>query len=190
MVKELKTADGNKNTGAKTFDLSALGKVKNTGFGAKEKVPLLEPTLATIKSVEIKMEDDKYEHNRDAQDKVYHPGYVIFEVEHEDPKTGEMVTSRDFFRGLRFYLVLDSDLTPVLDSQGEEIIERLWIGDKSGLGKVRSVVTAYDSSINDYAQFFQFFEPGLQVKIKSVFNTNPTTGEQTIKQQIVEIVGK
>lgn len=188
MVKELKTADSNKNTGAKTFDLSALGKVKNTGFGAKEKVPLLEPTLATIKSVEIKMEDDKYEHNRDAQDKVYHPGYVIFETEFEDPKTGEMVTSKDFFRGLRFYLVLDSDLNPVLDSTGDEIIERLWIGDQSGLGKIRKIVTAHDSSINDYAQFFQFLAPGLKVKIKSFFNTNPTTGEQVIKQQIVEIV--
>lgn len=187
MVKDLKTANDSKNTGDKTISLGALGKAKNTGFGSKEKVPLLEPTLAKIKSIEIKMED-KYEHNRDAPEKIYHPGYVIFETEFEDPKTNEMVTSKDFFRGLRFYIALDDEQSPLKDEAGDEVIERLWIGDSSGLGKVRKVVTTHDSSINDYVKFFEFFEPGLEVKIKSFFNTNPTTGEQVIKQQIVEIV--
>ena len=191
MVKELKTATGN-NKQDRTLDLSALGKVKNTNIGAAEKPPLLEPTNAIIKSVEIKMEDDKYEHNKDDDSKMYCPGYVIFETEFEHPQTKETITSKDYFRGLRFYIALDDERSPIRDEAGELVISRLWIGNQSGLGKILEVVRKYGQSngepINSYLDFFQFFTPGREVLLKSQFNTNPRTGEQTVKQQIVGIL--
>ena len=191
MVKELKTAANNKQSD-KTLDLTALGKVKNTNIGAAEKPPLLEPTNATIKSIEIKMEEDKYEHNKDDDSKVYCPGYVIFETEFEHPQTGETITSKDYFRGLRFYIALDDERSPIRDENGELVISRLWIGNQSGLGKILEVVRKHGQSsgepINSYLDFFQFFKPGTKVQLKSQFNTNPRTGESTVKQQIVGIL--
>ena len=190
MVQELKTAS-KESKGDRTLDLSALGKVKNTRIGAAEKPPLLEPTDATIKSVEIKIED-KFESNQDDPTKLYHPGYVIFETEYMNPKTKEMMSSKDYFRGLRVYVALDENLSPVRDENGDDVIDRFWIGDRSGLGKILGTVRKYcqgkGTPLNDYVEFFQFFKPGMKVKIKSQFNTNPQTDQQTIKQQIVDIV--
>ena len=191
MVKELKTASNNKQSD-RTLDLSALGKVKNTNIGAAEKPPLLEPTDAIVKGIEIKMEEDKYEHNKDDDSKIYHSGYVVFETEFENPQTHEIITSKDYFRGLRFYLALDETQAPLRDENGDEVIDRMWIGDQSGLGKILGIVRKHcqvnGNPINSYLDFFQFFTPGTKVQLKSQFNTNPRTGELTVKQQLVAIL--
>lgn len=185
MVQDLKTTSNNKQ-GDRTIDLSALGKAKNTSIGGGEKPAILKPIPAVVKNVEIKMEDT-YEHNKDDVNAVYHPGYIIVTTEFEHPETGELTTSKDFFRGLRFYVALDDTLSPIRDETGDEVISRFWIGDRSGLGQILKVVREHDSSINDYVDFFAYLTPGLKVKIASQFNTNPNTNKQTIKQQIVEI---
>ena len=186
MVQDLKTT-GNSNKGDKTIDLTALGKAKNTSIGGGEKPAIIKPIPAVVKGIEIKMEEDKYEHNKDDPNVIYHPGYLIVTTEFEHPETGERVTSKDFFRGLRFYLALDETLSPMRDETGEEVISRYWIGDRSGLGQILKVVREHDSDINDYVDFFAYLQPGLEVMIKSQFNTNPNTNQQTIKQQIVGI---
>lgn len=188
MVKDLKTANDSKK-GDKTLDLKALGKAKNTKIKGEGKPPLLNPVNAVVKSVEVKIESDKYEHNRDDERAIYHPGYVIITTEFEHPESKEMVTSKDFFRGFRAYIEVDETLAPVLDEDGDEIITRYYAGtDRSGLRKIVNLVLESNSEINDYGELFYGYMPGLQVQIQSEFNTNPQTGEQTIKQKIIKIL--
>ena len=190
MVKDLKTTSDSKQ-GDKTLDFKALGKAKNTKIKGDGKPPLLQPTNAIVKNVEVKIEADKYEHNRDDESAIYHPGYVIITTEFAHPETKEIVTSKDFFRGFRAYLEVDEIGTPAIDDDGDEIISRYYAGtDRSALRKIVNLMLDSNSDINDYGELFYDYMPGLKVQIQSDFNTNPQTGAQTVKQRIVKVIGK
>ena len=186
MVQELKTTN-QANNGKKSIDLSALGEAATASIVSekKEKPKLLEPVEATIKDVEIVRTDD-LSHNRDDETKVFFRGYVTYTTEFIDPTTKELFTSRDSLGGLRFYVRMDDTLSPMVDATGEPVIERLWIGSSSILGKLLELVQKHDSNVVTYADFLGYFKEGDKVKIESLFNTYQ--GKQTTKQVIVEIL--
>lgn len=191
MVQELKRAQGNdKEQEEKTLDFKSMGKAQNSKIKADPKPALVEPIEAVVKSAEVKIEANKYEHNQNDETAIYHPGYVIIETEFKHPKTGELTTSKDYFRGFRAYLALDNELSPLRDADGDEIISRYYAGtDTSRLRKVVNTLLASNKDINDYGELFYQYLPGLKVMIQSEFNTNPKTGENTIKQYITEVIG-
>ena len=192
MVQELKRANGrDTEQNEKTLDFKSMSKAVNGKIKADPKPALVEPIEAIVKSAEVKIETDKYERNLNDETAIYHPGYVVIETEFEHPKTGELTTSKDYFRGFRAYLALDETLTPRLDEDGDEIISRYYAGtDKSRLRKIVNTLLASNKEINDYGELFYQYLPGLKVMIQSEFNTNPQTGENTVKQYIKEVIGK
>ena len=186
MVQELKTTN-QANNGKKSIDLSALGEAATASIVSevKEKPKLLNPVPATIKSTDIVM-TDQVSHNRDDETKVFYRGYVTYETEFIDPNTQEKVTSKDSFGTLRFYIKMDDTQAPMTNPDGSPIIERLWIGDKSGLGKLLKLVQKHDESVVTYQDFLGYFKEGDKVMIQTLFTTYQ--GEQKYKQEIVEIL--
>lgn len=185
MVQELKTTN-QANNGKRSIDLSALGEAASANIvEAKEKPKLLNPVLATIKSTDIVM-TDQVSHNKDDETKVFYRGYVTYETEFENPETEEIVTSKDSFGTLRFYVKMDETRSPMSNPDGSPIIERLWIGDKSGLGKLLKLVQQHDKNVVTYQDFLGYFKEGDKVMIKTLFTTYQ--GEQKYKQEIVEIL--
>lgn len=192
MVKELKRANDNN-------DENESISLKDMRLKAKEsQIKIIKPALtketdAIVKDVDIKLEMDKYEHNRGDESAVYHPGAVIVTTEFEHPETHEMVESKDFFSGFRAYLELDEELSPIIDKEtGMEKIYRYLPGttgqNKGGLRRfieaVQSDMTEdEEEEYNDWLSFLLDFLPGQKVKIKSEFNTY--NGKTTIKQAIV-----
>ena len=173
--------------------------LKDTRLKAKEsQIKIIKPALtketdAVVKDVDIKLEMDKYEHNRGDESSKYHPGSVIVTTEFEHPETHEMVESKDFFSGFRAYLELDEDLNPIIDPEtGLERIYRYLPGttgkNKGGLRRFIEAVQAdmteeQEEEYNDWLSLLLDFLPGQKVKIKSEFNT--FNGKTTIKQAIV-----
>lgn len=190
MVQELKKANDNEQK-ERTLDFKAMGKAKSSKIKADPKPALVRPVEAIVKSAEVKIEADKYEHNQADETAIYHPGYVVIETEFINPETNEKVTSKDYFRGFRAYLEVNDGGQVQLDEDGDEIISRYYAGtDRSRLRKVVNTLLASNKDINDYGELFYQYLPGLKVMIQSEFNTNPQTDEQTIKQYIVEVIGK
>ena len=185
MVQELKTTN-QANKGKRSIDLSALGEAATANIvEKKEKPKLLEPVVATIKSTDIVM-TDQISHNKDDETKVFYRGYVTYETEFVDPQTEQTVTSKDSFGTLRFYVKMDDTLSPMSNADGSPIIERLWIGDKSGLGKLLKLVQQHDKDVVTYQDFLGYFKEGDKVMIKTLFTTYQ--GEQKYKQEIVKIL--
>lgn len=184
MVQELKTTN-QANNGRRSIDLSALGEAATASIVSetKEKPKLLDPVLAKIKGTDIVM-TDRLEHNKDDETKIYYAGYFTVETEFEHE--GETVTSKDSFGGLRFYVKMDETRSPMSNADGSPIIERLWIGDRSQLGKLLKLVQDHDDSVVSYSDFLGYFKEGMSVMIQTLFTTYQ--GQQKWKQQIVEIL--
>ena len=192
MVQELKRANDN-------VDESQSISLKDMRLKAKEsQIKIIKPALtketdAVVKDVDIKLEMDKYEHNRGDESSKYHPGAVIVTTEFKHPETGETVESKDFFSGFRAYLELDENLVPLIDPDtGMEKIYRYLPGttgkNKGGLRRFIEAVQAdmtedEEEEYNDWLSFLLDFLPGQKVKIKSSFNTYQ--GKTSIKQMIV-----
>lgn len=186
MVQNLKTTN-DANNGRTSINLDALGAAGTANIVGekKEKPKLLEPVEARVLSTDIVM-TDQLGTNRDDEDKKFFRGYVTYETEFVDPATGEKVTSKDSFGTLRFYLKLDETKSPMRNPDGSPVIERLWIGDKSGLGKLLKLVQEHDKNVVTYNDFLGYFKEGTRVKLLTLFNTYQ--GQQTYKQEIVEIL--
>lgn len=192
MVKELKRANDN-------TDENESISLKDMRLKAKEsQIKVIKPALtretdAIVKDVDIKLEMDKYEHNRNDETAMYHPGAVIVTTEFEHPETHEMVESKDFFSGFRAYLLLDETNTPRIDPDtGMEMIHRYLPGttgaNKGGLRRFieavqKDMTEDEEEQYNDWLSFLLDFLPGQKVKIKSEFNT--FQGKTSIKQTIV-----
>ena len=192
MVQELKRANDN-------MDESQSISLKDTRLKAKEsQIKIIKPALtketdALVKDVDIKLEMDKYEHNRNDETAMYHPGAVIVTTEFKHPETGETVESKDFFSGFRAYLELDEDLNPIIDSEtGMEKIYRYLPGTTGkNKGGLRRFIEAVQNDMtdeeqeeyNDWLSFLLDFLPGQRVRLKSEFNTYQ--GKTSIKQVIV-----
>lgn len=186
MVQELKTTN-DANNGRTSINLDALGAAGTANIVGekKEKPKLLEPVEARVLSTDIVM-TDQIGTNRDDEDKKYFRGYVTYETEFIDPATEEKVTSKDSFGTLRFYLKMDETKSPMRNPDGSPVIERLWIGDKSGLGKLLKLVQKHDKNVVTYNDFLGYFKEGTRVKIQTLFTTYQ--GEQKYKQEIIEIL--
>jgi hypothetical protein len=186
MVQELKTTK-EANNGRTTINLEALGAAgaANIVGEKKEKPKLLEPVEATVLNTDIVM-TDQLGTNREDENKKFFRGYVTYETEFIDPATGETVISKDSFGTLRFYLKLDETKSPMRNPDGSPLIERLWIGDKSGLGKLLKLVREKNRDVKTYNDFLDFFNKNKRVKIQTLFTTYQ--GEQRYKQEIVEIL--
>ena len=186
MVQELKTTK-EANNGRTSINLEALGAAGNANIVGekKEKPKLLEPVEATVLNTDIVM-TDQIGTNRDDEDKKFFRGYVTYETEFIDPATGETVTSKDSFGSLRFYLKLDETKSPMRNPDGSPVIERLWIGDKSGLGKLLKLVRGKNRDVKTYNDFLDFFNKNKKVKIQTLFTTYQ--GEQKYKQEIVALL--
>lgn len=192
MVQELKRAND-------TNDENESISLKDMRLKAKEsQIKIIKPALtketdAIVKDVDIKLDMDKYEHNRNDESAVYHPGSVIVTTEFEHPETGETVISKDFFSGFRAYLELDETLSPIIDPDtGMERIYRYLPGTTgANKGGLRRFIEAVQNDMtedeeeqyNDWLSFLLDFLPGQRVKIKSSFNTYQ--GKTSIKQMIV-----
>ena len=186
MVQNLKTTN-DANNGRSIINLDALGAAGEANIVGekKEKPKLLEPVEATVINTDIVM-TDQIGTNRDDEDKKFFRGYVTYETEFIDPATGEKVTSKDSFGTLRFYLKLDETKSPMRNPDGSPVIERLWIGDKSGLGKLLKLVQEKNKDVKTYNDFLGFFKENTRVKIQTLFTTYQ--GDQKYKQEIVEIL--
>ena len=186
MVEKLRTTK-EANNGRTTINLEALGAAGTANIVGekKEKPKLLEPVEARVINTDIVM-TDQIGTNRDDENKKYFRGYITYTTEFIDPATGEKVTSKDSFGTLRFYLKLDETKAPMRNPDGSPVIERLWIGDKSGLGKLLKLVQEHDQNVVTYNDFLGYFKEGTKVKIQTLF-TN-FNGEQKWKQEIVEIL--
>ena len=192
MVQDLKRAND-------TNDENESISLKDMRLKAKEsQIKIIKPALtketdAIVKDVDIKLDMDKYEHNRNDESAVYHPGSVIVTTEFEHPETGETVISKDFFSGFRAYLELDETLSPIIDPDtGMERIYRYLPGTTgANKGGLRRFIEAVQNDMtedeeeqyNDWLSFLLDFLPGQNVKIKSEFNTYQ--GKTSIKQTIV-----
>ena len=192
MVQELKRAND-------TNDENESISLKDMRLKAKEsQIKIIKPALtketdAIVKDVDIKLDMDKYEHNRNDESAVYHPGSVIVTTEFEHPETGATVISKDFFSGFRAYLELDETLSPIIDPDtGMERIYRYLPGTTgANKGGLRRFIEAVQNDMtedeeeqyNDWLSFLLDFLPGQKVKIKSSFNTYQ--GKTSIKQMIV-----
>ena len=192
MVQELKRAND-------TNDENESISLKDMRLKAKEsQIKIIKPALtketdAIVKDVDIKLDMDKYEHNRNDESAVYHPGSVIVTTEFEHPETGETVISKDFFSGFRAYLELDETLSPIIDPDtGMERIYRYLPGTTgANKGGLRRFIEAVQNDMtedeeeqyNDWLSFLLDFLPGQNVRIKSEFNTYQ--GKTSIKHTIV-----
>lgn len=192
MVKELKRANDNN-------DENESISLKDMRLKAQEsQIKIIKPALtketdALVKDVDIKLEMDKYEHNRNDETAMYHPGAVIVTTEFTHPETGETVISKDFFSGFRAYLLLDETNTPRLDPEtGMEMIHRYLPGTTgANKGGLRRFIEAVQNDMtdeeqeeyNDWLSFLLDFLPGQRVRLKSEFNTYQ--GKTSIKQVIV-----
>lgn len=188
-VKELKRADDNEE-GNKTISLKEQ-RIRATEGQIKEIKPLLQsPVNAVIKDVDIRIDMETYDRNQNDDTAIYHPGSVIVTTEFENPNTGKLITSKDWFGGFRAYLALDDEMNPVIEN-GIEKIQRYFPGtNKSGLRRFVNVIlddmtNEQIEEYNDWIDFFLDYMPGLKVKVQSEVNT--VEGKQYIKQIIVKV---
>lgn len=188
-LKELKKANDNED-GNKTISLKEQ-RIRAIEGQIKEIKPLLQsPVNAVIKDVDIRIDMDTYDRNQNDETALYHPGSVIVTTEFKHPTTGKTVTSKDWFGGLRAYLALDDEKSPIIEN-GMEKIQRYFPGtNKSGLRRFVNVIlddmtNEQVEEYNDWLDFFLDYLPGLKVKVQSEVNT--VEGKQYIKQIIVKV---
>ena len=188
MVQELKRANDN-NGDNQQVSLKELNKKAKDSQIKVIKPALTKPTDAKVVDVDIRVDMEDYKTNANDDTALYHPGSVIVTTEFFHPETGEAITSKDWFGGFRAYLQLDDTLSPIVDDNGVEEIQRYYPGtNKSGLRRFVNAVwndmtEEEQEAHNDWIDFFFNYLPGKEVKIKSEFNTYE--GQTTIKQAIV-----
>ena len=100
--------------------------------------------------------------------------------------------SYDNYGGLRAYPKVDENNEPVLDANGNPVIERFWAGNPDGnfasyFSLLLKTAQDYDSTIRTYQDFFKFLGEERQCLIKSEKTSFGGRGE-TIKQVIKEFI--
>lgn len=186
MVSEL-VGTNQSNNKNRVLDLSALGDAAKQSISAGEKPILKEPVQGTIVGVELSVQD-AFRTNRDNPTQKFHPCLLKVKTKFEDPETQQDVTSTDNYSGLRFYPKLDETGEVVLDSNGDEILDRFWNGDGSDFGKLLNAAQSAEESIVTYNDFFAFLQSKPSCVIKTEFRNNPTTNKQTHKEFITRFI--
>lgn len=174
------------NGQSRSIDISSLGDVANQSASTErvEKPVIANPIQAEIVDIDLKVQN-QINTNKDDASKRYHPCILTVKTKFINPENNEEFVSRDNYSGLRFFFKTDDFGNPVLDVNGEEQCERLWLGDTSGLGKLLSKAQAYDKTIVSYQDFFNFLSTHKNCMIKTEYVNNPRNGEQ-IKKEIIQ----
>lgn len=177
------------NGKSRSIDFAALGDVANQTASTEkvEKPEIMQPVKAEIIDIDLRVQN-QISTNKDDATKRYHPCTLTIKTKFVNPKTNEEFISRDNYSGLRYFFVSDDFGNPVLDANGEEQCERLWLGETSGLGKLLSVAQAYDKTIVSYQDFFNFLSTHKECMIQTEYVNNPQTGKRVVKEVIQSFV--
>lgn len=184
------------------FDLSALGDVldQQIGGGGNDKPFLQSLTKATLKEFSLNRQEDIRE-NRKKQDSSQPPKkfYAItlrtkieYMYDNGDGNGEQLYTSYDNYSGLRAYPKLDESGEPVLDANGNPVIERFWAGNAEGnyvsyFSLLLKAAQDFDDSIKTYQDFFKFLSQERQCLIRSEqtgFGNQDKKTKQVIKEFI------
>lgn len=185
MVGELKgTNQGNKN---RSLDLSALGDAAKQSINAGEKPVLKEPVRGQIVGVDLQVQD-AFRSNRDNPEQRFHPCVLKVKTKFVDPETKEEFTSTDNYSGLRFYPKMGENGQPMLDANGQEILDRFWNGDSSDFGKLLNSAQKQNDKIVTYDDFFKYLLSTPDCIIETQFRNNPQTGAQTHKEFVTRFI--
>lgn len=181
------------NGQSRSIDITALGDVANQSASTEvvTKPVLMNPVKAEILDIDLRV-SNRITNNKDDVNKRFHPCVLAVKTKFNylNPETNaeEEFVSRDNYSGLRFYFKSDDFGNPILDVNGEEQCERLWLGDKSDLGKLLNKAQEYDKSIVSYQDFFNFLATHKDCMIKTEYRNNPSSGEQTSKEIIQSFI--
>ena len=149
------------------LDLSALGDTLEQQISAVQgEKPFLENlTKATLKEFALNRQLDIRE-NREKENNVVKKYYAItlrLKVEYEHEVDGEKQTyvSYDNYGGLRAYPKVDENNEPIMDANGNPVIERFWAGNPDGnfasyFSLLLKTALDYDSTFKTYQDFFKF----------------------------------
>ena len=180
------------------FDLSALGDTLEQQINAvSSEKPFLENlTKATLKEFALNRQLDIRE-NREKENNIVKKFYAItlrLKVEYEHEVDGETQTyvSYDNYGGLRAYPKVDEHNEPIMDENGNPVIERFWAGNPdsncaSYFSLLLQTAQDYDPTIKTYQDFFKFLGEERQCLIKSE-KTSFGGRKETIKQVIKEFI--
>lgn len=144
------------------LNLDALGDAANdtVNFGTNDKPILTAPVQAKIVNTDFYRRQELASNQNDPSKK-YFKCILAVETEFEYvDENGETLSAhcRDNYSGLRFIPKLDEMGQVVLDASGEPVLERLWLGDGSGFGKLFLMAQEFDSSVRSYSDFLKFMD--------------------------------
>lgn len=168
-----------------SLDLSALGDAANQSIGAEaeDKPVIINPISATIVSVDLRLNTNQIQTNKDDESKKFYRAIFTVETKFSHPETNEEIISKDNYSGLRFYPQTNEDGSFVVDANGQPVLDRFWSGDTSAFGKLLALVQQVDENVLTYTDFFAFFKPGQMVTIKTEF---PQYNGKTSKKQVIQ----
>ena len=181
------------NGRSRSIDITALGDVANQSASTEkvQKPVIMQPVKAEILDIDLRVQN-QINTNKDDASKKFHPCVLTIKTKFNflNPETNkeEEYVSRDNYSGLRFFFKADDYGNPILDVNGEEQCERLWLGDKSDLGKLLAKAQEFDKSIVSYQDFFNFLASHKDCMIKTEYRNNPSSGEQTSKEIIQSFI--
>ena len=185
MVSELVgTNQSNKN---KVLDLSALGDAAKQSINAGEKPILKEPVKGTLIGIELQVQST-FKTNRDDPTRRFHPCLLKVKTQFVDPESKQEVTSTDNYSGLRFYPKVDEAGQLLLNSEGDEVLDRFWNGDGSDFGKLLNSAQVANKDIVTYADFFAYLQSKPSCVIETQFRNNPNTNQQTHKEFVTKFI--
>lgn len=182
MVNDLKR---NNSGSSISLDLSALGEAgeQSIGVETEDKPVIMNPISATIVGVDLKINTNQIQTNKDDESKKFYRAIFTVETKFIHPETKEEVTSKDNYSGLRFYPKVNEDGSFAMDANGQPVLDHFWSGETSYFGRLLALVQDVDDKVLTYGQFFAFFTPGKQVTIKTEF---PQYNGQTSKKQVIQ----
>lgn len=168
-----------------SLDLSALGEAGQQSIGpeAEDKPVLTNPISATIVGVDLRLNTNQLNNNKDDETKKFYRAILTIETKFNHPETKEEVISKDNYSGLRYYPQIAEDGSIIKDDNGQPILDHFWVGDNSYCGKLLALVQSVDDKVLTYTDFFAFFTPGKMVTIKTEF---PQFNGKVSKKQVIQ----
>lgn len=187
MVQKLKM-DNNKSV---NLNLDALGEAATHSVGAEktETPELLEPTLATVTGITLRVNPELHANREDAT-KQYQKVNLAMSMRFIHPETGDEVTDKCNYGGIRAYPMMQ-DGQIITDENGAPIIERFWIGSAdskqaSFAAKLLGLAKEFNPEIATYGDFFNFLRSQPKAYVRTI--TVNYGMEQFKKNAVVEFV--
>lgn len=168
------------------LNLDALGDAANdtVNFGGNDKPELTQPVEARIVSTDFYRRQELLNNQNDPSKK-YFKCILAVETEFKYEENGEIRTAhcRDNYSGLRYIPKLDDFGQVIVDAQGEPILERLWLGEGSGFGRLFQAAQEYNSTIRSYSDFLKFINEHEKC---IVMTEKPSFGNQTYVKEVIQ----